>query len=423
MPFSEAQLKLLSGKLNEKVVKTRQQQGKALSYIEGWHAIAEANRIFGFEGWDRETVVAECIWQEMKRDPKACAYAARVRIRVRAGDTIVCREGSGVGHGSGATLGEAHESALKEAETDATKRALATFGNLFGLALYDKEQNGVRRRRNGSGIAVGISWALLSGTGALLRRHELPESFCGALRELLERTPTLEQLEAVWLRNSPTIGHLRTAWPDLKTVNGTHYTEVLQRIYEQQAERLKEEAKPTHELEAPERGTSELPFATQRRRVRDADHLRFVASQPCLVCGRTPSHAHHVRFAQPRALGAKVSDEFTVPLCFLHHRSLHDNGSEEHWWQAHGADPLAEAERLWQLSRNGMDQGTGAATIGGPPIEVEETANAIAFDAGERVVARTSGGEVGAGGMAGNGQVPSVLDRAEEPDRTSAQVS
>jgi DNA recombination protein Rad52 len=187
MPFSEAQVKLLSSKLNENVVKTRQERGKTLSYIEGWHAIAEANRVFGFEGWDRETVVAECIWQDVKREPKACAYAARVRIRVRTGDTVVCREGSGVGHGMGAPLGQAHESALKEAETDATKRALATFGNLFGLALYDKEQNGVRRRRAGS-TAVGISWAVLSGTGALLSRHDAPESYCSALRELLERT-------------------------------------------------------------------------------------------------------------------------------------------------------------------------------------------------------------------------------------------
>ena len=113
-----------------------------LSYIEGWHAIDEANRVFGFDGWDRETVWAERVWEDGRHEPKACAYAARVRIRVRAGDAIVCRDGSGVGHGTGATLGEAHESALKEAETDATKRALTTFGNLFGLALYDKAQTG-----------------------------------------------------------------------------------------------------------------------------------------------------------------------------------------------------------------------------------------------------------------------------------------
>jgi Rad52/22 family double-strand break repair protein len=309
-----------------------------------------------------------------------------VRIRVRAGDTIVGREGSGVGHGTGATLGEAHESALKEAETDATKRALATFGNLFGLALYDKEQNGVRRRRNVNGLAVGIYWVLLSGTGAVLSRHELPETYCGALRELLERTPNSDRLQAIWARNAPTIGHLRTAWSDLKTANGTHYVDVLQRIYEQRVERLKDTNKPSAEPHSGvEPRTPELPLSAPKR-LRDADHLQFVAAQPCVLCGRTPSHAHHIRFAQPRAMGAKVSDEFTVPLCFLHHRSLHDSGAEETWWQVHSTDPLVEAKRLWQLSRNGMDKSTSAAaaTNGGPG---EEAANATASAAGDPVAA------------------------------------
>jgi DNA recombination protein Rad52 len=194
MPFSETQLKLLSGKLNEKYVRTRTYRGKTLSYIEGWHVIAEANRIFGFDGRDRETIVAECVWQEAKRDQKACAYAARVRIKVRAGETTICREGSGMGQGSGATLAEAHESALKEVETDAMKRALATFGNQFGLALYDKEQNGVRRRVERGSLAAGVTWTLLSGTGARLSRHELPDEFCSALRELIEATPRVETL-------------------------------------------------------------------------------------------------------------------------------------------------------------------------------------------------------------------------------------
>ena len=360
MPFSNSQVKLLSSKLNEKSVKTRQQGGKTLSYIEGWHVIAEANRIFGFEGWDRETVVAECIWQDVKREPKACAYTARVRIRVRAGDTIVCREGSGVGHGIGATLGEAHESALKEAETDATKRALATFGNLFGLALYDKEQNGVRRRRYANGHAVGISWVLLSGTGALLSRHDMPESFCTALRELLESTPALDRLQAIWARNDRTVRHLRTAWPDLKTANGTHYADVLEKIHEQQAERLKADDKSATSPETVVRAELELPLAVPKR-VRDAAHLQFVASLPCLICGRAPTHAHHIRFAQPRAMGSKVSDEWAVPLCFLHHRALHDSGAEETWWQVHKTDPLAEAKRLWQQSRQGA-AGVSTAT-------------------------------------------------------------
>ena len=88
-------------------------------------------------------------------------------------------------------------------------------------------------------------------------------------------------------------------------------------------------------------------------------------------------------------MGAKVSDEFTVPLCFLHHRSLHDSGSEETWWQVHGTDPLVEAKRLWQLSRDGMDKGASAAAAinGGPSSAREEAANATTPEAGDPVAA------------------------------------
>ena len=89
MAFSEVQARLLASKLNRRHVRTRESRGRVLSYLEGWHVIAVANRIFGFEGWDREIVWCECVWEDGRRDPKACAYAARVRIRVRAGDGIV----------------------------------------------------------------------------------------------------------------------------------------------------------------------------------------------------------------------------------------------------------------------------------------------------------------------------------------------
>jgi hypothetical protein len=69
-------------------------------------------------------------------------------------------------------------------------------------------------------------------------------------------------------------------------------------------------------------------IAAKTIRLRDKEHCKFVASQPCIVCGRTPSEAHHIRFAQPRALGRKVSDEYTVPICRLHHRELHGYGDE-----------------------------------------------------------------------------------------------
>ncbi len=82
-------------------------------------------------------------------------------------------------------------------------------------------------------------------------------------------------------------------------------------------------------------------------RVRDRDHVRHVAKQPCLVCGRQPSDAHHLRFAQSRALGRKVSDEFTVPLCRGHHREVHRYGDEATWWRKLAVDPIVAACTLW----------------------------------------------------------------------------
>jgi hypothetical protein len=88
-------------------------------------------------------------------------------------------------------------------------------------------------------------------------------------------------------------------------------------------------------------------------RLRDKEHCKFVTTQPCLVCGRTPSEAHHLRFAQPRALGRKVSDEYTVPVCRLHHRELHRYGDEASWWAAVGIEPLPTALELWKRSQLG----------------------------------------------------------------------
>jgi hypothetical protein len=86
-------------------------------------------------------------------------------------------------------------------------------------------------------------------------------------------------------------------------------------------------------------------------RLRDKEHCKYVTTQPCVVCGRTPSEAHHIRFAQPRALGRKLRDEYTVPVCRLHHRDLHGYGDEASWWAAVSIDPLPIALELWRRSR------------------------------------------------------------------------
>jgi hypothetical protein len=95
---------------------------------------------------------------------------------------------------------------------------------------------------------------------------------------------------------------------------------------------------------------SELTFSELRRH-RDKTHLKFVASHPCLVCGRSPADAHHLRFTQPRGMGLKVSDEFTVPLCRTHHRDNHRFGDEQAWWDRQNIEPVGTARELWVLTR------------------------------------------------------------------------
>ncbi len=427
MAFNEVQVQALSGKLSAKHVRTRQANGRTLSYIEGWHAIAEANRIFGFDAWDRQTMANKCVWEGTWQGKYSCAYVARVRVKVRAGSVEICREGCGSGHGRGNTPGEAHESALKEAETDAMKRALTTFGNPFGLALYDKEQREVRgkprKQRKANGLM--LSWIVLSAEGEIVSVHEDPTDYCKAMRQVLEASPTTERLKVLWSRNSVTIEMLRVNLPDLRTERGEHYADVLLRLYRSQLKELHEDQEADLETTAAAQrnqatrqeerrarqvagqagngavaaarsdiagqpkvpakahdhssGTaarqdaragvgpgsnsdrdsgSKKPGVIDKsalaisapRRVRDKEHLRYVASQPCLVCGRSPAQAHHVRFAQPRAMGRKVSDEWTVPLCASHHRALHTVGDEDKWWKERGINPIIHAEQLWRES-------------------------------------------------------------------------
>jgi hypothetical protein len=105
--------------------------------------------------------------------------------------------------------------------------------------------------------------------------------------------------------------------------------------------------KKRREDSAIDKGVLALPTP---RRIRDREHVKSVSKQPCLICGRHPADAHHLRFAQSRSLGSKVSDEFTVPLCRGHHRELHRCGDEPAWWRKIGIDPTAPARILWLRS-------------------------------------------------------------------------
>jgi DNA repair and recombination protein RAD52 len=145
--FSPDQIRDLSAPLSREVVKTREQGGRNVSYVESWHVIAEANRIFGYDGWLSETTELRCVMEKdrtvgQRAEPGfGVTYIAKCRIIVL--DGLVFRDGVGAGHGIDRDLGQAHESAIKEAESDARKRALMSFGNQFGLALYDKAQANV----------------------------------------------------------------------------------------------------------------------------------------------------------------------------------------------------------------------------------------------------------------------------------------
>jgi DNA recombination protein Rad52 len=345
--FSEQQQKLLSAKLDGRYVRARNKNGTTLHYIEGWHAIAEANRVFGFAGWDRETIAVDVLGQSTTGGTVTCSYRARVRIRVRAGDTIIYRDGVGVGHGQGPSAGDAHELAVKDAETDATKRALATFGNIFGLALYDRARAWVKNKHLIEGLQER-QWFVRNGAGEVVASCPDAPAFCAALRRTVQATKTAPDAEAIWKANHASLMQLAEN-SELRTPSGVHYADVLERVYTSHVAQLRITAANGADVKESEcRG--EALETTRTRRLRDEDHLRLVAKQPCLICGRLPSHAHHLRFVQPRALGKKVSDEWTVPLCVLHHRALHDVGDEEKWWEQNRIRPVAEAERLWRRS-------------------------------------------------------------------------
>jgi DNA recombination protein Rad52 len=314
MGFSVKQIQALRRALDGRFVRTREVNGRELSYIEGWYAISEANRIFGFDGWSRETMETRCVLARENRGSFLAVYTARVRITVHADGSVVFREGHGTGEGRGTSPGEAHDLALKVAETDATKRALATFGRPFGLALY------------ANGKAPGLKASLPKPMSANpLPRVVLP-------RENAMPTPP------------PSRHPARREYMAIQEQSKLSDGKVLQ------SPSADAPLAPSGPIHSPSRiDKSALTFG-EPKRLRDKAHLRFVASQPCLVCGRQPSDPHHLRFAQPRALGLKVSDEFTVPLCRGHHRQLHQAGNEAAWWEDLDINALEIAKGLWEES-------------------------------------------------------------------------
>ena len=188
--FTFRQLRRLLRPVDPTHVQSREVEGRTLSYIQGWYAIAQANAIFGYAGWDREMVHFERVTDRREGDNAVCGYIARVRIRVRAGGSEIIREGSGWGWAMARTASAAHERALKSAETDATKRALATFGPSFGLSLYDKDAN-VHL------TAKKTNLTLVTPDGKTLADALSPEGFSTGLRRLIELCRKPQEIESL----------------------------------------------------------------------------------------------------------------------------------------------------------------------------------------------------------------------------------
>jgi hypothetical protein len=326
MGFSAKQLRALKRTPDHRNIRTREFHGRAFSYLEGWFAISEANRIFGFDGWSRETVDSRCVFARENRGSFVAVYIAKVRITVTATGSTLVREGHGTSEARGDTLGEVHDAALKAAETDATKRALATFGRPFGLELYRSPK---------------------------LPSQQQPSAIAKTSAPIIENTGLHPDDTTPIPRPSRFYGRPADAIAD-------HFRK----------ERREAENATSHDPSSPVMPLANIPLAPSQpqkidksqltigepKRLRDKGHLRFVASKPCLICGRQPSDPHHLRFAQPRALGMKVSDEFTVPLCRTHHRQLHQVGDERTWWQSNKISPLEIAKELWEKSRLGTSK-------------------------------------------------------------------
>jgi len=319
MGFTDKQRKALKRNLDHRYVRSRSLNGRQLSYIEGWFAISQANRIFGFDGWSRETVESRCVLTRENRGVFLAVYTAKVRVTVDADGTKILREGHGSGEGRGNSPGEVHDTALKAAETDATKRALATFGKPFGLELYRKD-NVIRTKAT---------------TPAPPLAPADQQSRFGLHPD--DTTPIPRPSHYYGRRHHSTNNKLFPKTTPEPRAN-TAMTPSL-------APKTSEPSKQCR--------IDKSQFAiAEPKRLRDKAHLKFVASQPCLVCGRAPSDPHHLRFAQPRAIGLKVSDEFTVPLCRGHHRELHRVGKETIWWANKNIDALKIARDLWSQTRS-----------------------------------------------------------------------
>ena len=261
------------------------------------------------------------------------------------------------------------------ADTDATNRA--------GAAGTIRTNIGAKGKIGSAAPTSGNGTARSRAGGSLLSEEESRTT----RDKLVQEITALDSADAAlaWaIRRIRVKGLLAAA--DASLVERSFQDQIYILAPETHPKRLPPEPDPSRERPAhdPSAANDENPISqstssehandrelVKLRRSRDKDHLLFIANQACTVCGRRPCEAHHIRYAQPRALGRKVSDEFTVPLCRVHHRELHGQGNERAWWAKFKIDPMPMALRFWQETR-GVATGARSANKESPSDGTEE---------------------------------------------------
>ena len=323
MGFSDHQMRALSRSVPKQYVRSRVREGKELSYVEGWYVLAQANRIFGFDGWDRETD-----GDQVHHGPRGPWHGSRRSIRLAFASRSIPTAGpsSAMGMAPAKPWTVRWRGARPGAQGGRNRRHQTRFGNLRkGVWPGALCRSQAVSRRGRATAKNGTRLQIIAPAGGRPGRRTTRSFRHRRARAGRGRShPATDPLQACGLAS-------------LSPPTAAALTAVRQSI-----------------------DKSALPLngaAPDSRQGAPA----LVASQPCLLCSATPSDAHHVRFAQPRAMGRKVGDDFTVPLCRSHHRELHDSGNEAAWWHDMGIDPLEIAGELWNESHpvrvNGVPNG------------------------------------------------------------------
>jgi hypothetical protein len=221
------------------------------------------------------------------------------------------------------------------------------------VSILDAEASAALRDRMAAEIAgltsveVAIEWA----RGSIAAKNTLTAEDAGVVETAFRNSmlvlqtspkPPAEELVAAASRTTSPLGSTVAQLPSSEDSESA--------APEHQKSTQGRQSRTSGELKVERVDKSALAIA-EPRRYRNKEHLRFVAQQACLVCGRKPSDPHHLRFIQPRALGRKASDEFAVPLCRIHHRAAHRTGDERTWWKQLGVDPIKAARRFWRITR------------------------------------------------------------------------